>query len=100
MIIDFPETSVDPDDEPFTLRITDSGNGDLKVYEENDVVRYAVNDLVIGDEHYPITQFVKWQWMGECDDAWHYHASSGHAINSQLLRLTDPENCRYGSVRN
>ena len=51
-------------------------------------------------KHYPITQFTLWQWEGECDDEWHYHTNSGHAVNVDLLGLSDPdpENCGFGKT--
>ncbi|QDI89488.1 hypothetical protein Nisw_08110 [Candidatus Nitrosopumilus sp. SW] len=56
--------------------------------------------LEIGGVQYPISQFTLWQWDGECDNAWHYHTNSGHAVNLELTGIEDPdpENCGFGKV--
>ena len=60
----------------------------------------SITILEIGGAQYPIAQFTLWQWDGECDDAWHYHTSSGHAVNLELTGMgdPDPENCGFGKL--
>jgi len=97
----FPDIEVDPSDGPFTVRIEDTGSGELQPRILPGVsILFKIAVLNIGGEQYPITQFTTWKWQGECDDAWHYHTNSGHAINLNLLGLPDPdpEECGYGKV--
>ena len=60
-----------------------------------------VTALTISDVQYPISQFTLWQWEGECNDQWHYHSSTGHAISLDGITGIpdpDPENCGFGKV--
>ena len=61
-----------------------------------------ITALNFNDQTYPITQFTLWKWIGECDDAWHYHTGTGHAVNLELGGMGDPDpnNCGYGKVTN
>ena len=56
--------------------------------------------LYINHIYYPISQFTLWKWIGECDDSWHYHTPTGHAVSSSLNGIGDPEpnNCGFGKV--
>ena len=60
----------------------------------------SITILEIGGAQYPIAQFTLWQWDGECDDVWHYHTNSGHAVNLELTGIgdPDPENCGFGKL--
>ena len=50
--------------------------------------------------HYPVGQFQQWRWPGECDDAWHIHTLTGHAVNLGLTGMSDPDpdNCGWGKT--
>ncbi len=72
------------------------------IEEEIEMVQLIqVTALSIGDQQYPISQFTLWQWEGECDDQWHYHSSTGHAVAFDgITGIPDPdqENCGFGKV--
>ncbi|NNL58032.1 MAG: hypothetical protein HKP31_00935, partial [Nitrosopumilus sp.] len=72
------------------------------IEEETEMVQLIpVTALSIGDQQYPISQFTLWQWEGECDDQWHYHSPTGHAVALDgITGIPDPdqENCGFGMV--
>ena len=50
--------------------------------------------------HYPVAQFQTWRWPGECDDQWHVHTPTGHAVNLGLTGMSDPDlnDCGWGKT--
>jgi len=60
-----------------------------------------VTVLNIDGIEFPISQFALWKWTGECDDVWHYHTPTGHAIAIDgVTGISDPDqaNCGFGKV--
>jgi len=67
---------------------------------QNSSKTYTATVLVLEGAQFPISQFTIWQWLGECDDAWHYHTQTGNAVNINLKGKADPDpnNCGFGKV--
>jgi len=60
-----------------------------------------VSAFTIDGIQFPVSQFTLWKWIGECDDTWHYHTNTGHAVSlDSLTGIPDPdqENCGFGKV--
>lgn len=59
-----------------------------------------IKSVSMNGASFPIAQFTLWKWVGECDDSWHYHTGTGHAVNFDLSGMGDPDpnNCGFGKV--
>ena len=90
------------------LECSQSSCSDLvRISEPVEIVEGGMQQLIpvtvlnIGGINFPISQFALWKWTGECDDSWHYHTPTGHAIAIDgITGIPDPdqENCGFGKV--
>jgi hypothetical protein len=87
------------------LRIHVAGQDEISKKEksiEGEMVQLIpIISLTIEGVQYPISQFTSWKWTGECDDVWHFHTSSTHAISIDgQTDIPDPdqENCGFGKI--
>jgi len=80
---------------------TESSEPESTVENESEMEEFVLTKaLYINTISYPISQFTLWKWIGECDDSWHYHTATGHAVSTSLNGIgdPDPDNCGFGKV--